>query len=203
MIGVDFDNTIVCYDELFHCVACEQGLIPAELTATKRHVRDFLRQCGKEDAWTEMQGYVYGARMGDAVPFPGVLTFFTHCREQRVPVCIVSHKTCYPFRGPRYDLHQSAQDWLAHHGFYDPNQVGLSTDGVHFEPTKQGKLDRIAEIGCSHFIDDLPEFLTTLGFPSGVFRMLFDPNRCHSSDGRFHRVTSWTEIEHLILDQNT
>jgi len=30
MIGVDFDNTIVCYDALFHRVARERGLAPAE-----------------------------------------------------------------------------------------------------------------------------------------------------------------------------
>ena len=75
-IGVDFDNTIVCYDGLFHRVALEQGLIPASLPANKGGVRDYLRQIGREDDWTAMQGTVYGARMLEASAFPGVLDFF-------------------------------------------------------------------------------------------------------------------------------
>ena len=75
-IGIDFDNTIACYDQLFHRMALEKGLIPADLPEGKSQVRDYLRHGGKEDAWTELQGHVYGARMGEAPPFPGVIEFF-------------------------------------------------------------------------------------------------------------------------------
>jgi hypothetical protein len=34
-----------------------------------------LRALGKEDVWTELQGYVYGARMAEAEAYPGVLDF--------------------------------------------------------------------------------------------------------------------------------
>jgi len=27
-IGVDFDNTVICYDKVFHAAAVEKGLIP-------------------------------------------------------------------------------------------------------------------------------------------------------------------------------
>ena len=52
VIGVDFDNTIVCYDDLFHRIAVEQGLVPARLEPRKNEVRDFLRNAGQEAAWT-------------------------------------------------------------------------------------------------------------------------------------------------------
>ncbi|MBI2360879.1 MAG: hypothetical protein HYV04_18575 [Deltaproteobacteria bacterium] len=81
-IGIDFDNTIVCYDQMFHRIALERGLIPASLPATKGHVRDMLRRMGREEEWTEMQGQVYGKRLHEAEPFPGVLEFFTLCRER-------------------------------------------------------------------------------------------------------------------------
>ncbi len=73
LVGVDFDNTIVCYDRLFHKAALEKGLIPPELPASKGQVRDYMRANGAEDAWTELQGYVYGPRMLDAAPFAGTL----------------------------------------------------------------------------------------------------------------------------------
>ena len=66
-IGVDFDNTIVSYDKVFHKVALEQSLIKSNLNISKIAVRDYLREQGQNNIWTELQGYVYGERMLDAV----------------------------------------------------------------------------------------------------------------------------------------
>ena len=203
LIGVDFDNTIVCYDQVFHQVAVEQGLIPLEVPVSKGEVRDYLRQCGREDDWTELQGYVYGARMQDAIPFPGVLECLAHFVKHGIMVCIISHKTRYPYMGPKYDLHQAAQQWLEQQGFFDQAQIGLSSDQVFFELTKQEKLESIAKVGCTHFIDDLPEFLAEPGFPAGVERILFDPNENHSTGHRFHRITSWMEIKKIIIPERS
>jgi hypothetical protein len=194
LVGVDFDNTIVCYDQLFHCVAVERGLIMPEVPASKGRVRDHLRQCGQEDVWTALQGYVYGARMQEAHPFPGVREFFMRCKERGLPVCIISHKTRYPFQGPAYDLHQAAHAWLESQGFYDPSRIGLAPQQVYFELTKHAKLARIAQIGCSHFIDDLPEFLAEPAFPATVVRILFDPNADHTADDLFSHARSWADI---------
>lgn len=198
IIGVDFDNTIVCYDDLFHKVAVEQGLIPVQVPASKGAVRDYLRECGQEDDWTEMQGYVYGARMQEAAPFPGVIEFFTLCRRKRIKVFIISHKTRYPYRGHRYDLHQAAQNWLELYGFNDPQRLGLTSEQIYFELTKQEKIDRIAGVGCSHFIDDLPEFLGEASFPRGVERVLFDPKNEYPDVQDFQRKSSWREIMELF-----
>ena len=199
LIGADFDNTIVCYDQVFHQVALEQGLIPSEVPVSKGEVRDYLRQCGREDNWTELQGYVYGVRMQDATPFPGVLECLARFVKHGITVCIISHKTRYPYMGPRYDLHQAAQQWLEQQGFFDAARIGLSPDRVFFELTKQEKLERIAKVGCTHFIDDLPEFLVEPGFPAGVERILFDPNGNHPTGHRFQRITSWMGIEEIIM----
>jgi len=203
LIGVDFDNTIVCYDALFYRIALQRGLIPPELPAGKDPVRHCLRQLGKEDAWTELQGYVYGVAIKDAPPFDFVLDFFRRCRRRSVEVRIISHKTRWPFRGPRFDLHEAAKQWLSKHGFFDPAGGGLSAEQVCFEVTREGKLDRIGRVGCSHFIDDLPEFLAEPGFPEGVERILFDPNRRHAETDSVRRGVSWKEIDRLIGSPDT
>src|SRR6185437_11131914 len=38
-IGIDFDNTIACYDGVFHAAALERGLIPKDLARDKNSVR--------------------------------------------------------------------------------------------------------------------------------------------------------------------
>ena len=191
MIGVDFDNTIVCYDDVFVRLAVELGLVPPEVATSKTAIRDHLRAAGQEDRWTELQGTIYGPRMPDAPPFPGVLEFFQTCRAAGVPLAIVSHRTRFPYLGERHDLHAAARDWLANHGFHDPAGIGLPTDRVFFEETKEAKLARIADVGCTHFIDDLPELLAHPLFPRDVRRILFDPHGEHALIAEIDALSSW------------
>ena len=44
LLGIDFDNTLVNYDNLFHKVAVEKGLIKYSLPANKIAIRDYLRE---------------------------------------------------------------------------------------------------------------------------------------------------------------
>lgn len=199
IIGVDFDNTIVSYDALFHRLAVERGLIPADVPASKEQVRNFLRNAGREDDWTELQGYVYGARMADAAAFPGVRNFFARCSQAEQPVYIISHKTRTPFRGPAYDLHQAAHGWLAQQGFFTPNGIGLPPERVFFETTLASKLARIRQLGCTHFIDDLPELLAEPDFPATAQPILFDPNQHHDGESRFQRVTHWRMLDESLF----
>lgn len=199
LIGVDFDNTIVRYDGVFHQVAFEQGLIPVELERSKDAVRDYLRAQGLEETWIEMQGYVYGARINEAMPFEGAPDFFHRCKEIGVDVCIISHKTRNPYAGPKYDLHQATRGWLKQYGFLEGGAIGLPTDRIFLELTKEDKLRRIAQTGCTHFIDDLPEFLSHPDFPEGVERILFDPAGRWTTEDRFQRARSWSEMESTLL----
>ena len=199
MIGIDFDNTIVCYDDVFARVAVELGLVPPEVATSKTAIRDHLRAAGQEDRWTELQGTIYGPRMPDAPPFPGVLEFFQACRAAGVPVAIVSHRTRFPYLGERHDLHAAARDWLARHGFHDPAGIGLPIDRVFFEETKEAKLARIADVGCTHFIDDLPELLSHPLFPANVQRILFDPRDEHAPLQDVNPANSWGQLASLPL----
>lgn len=199
LIGVDFDNTIVSYDALFHRIARERGLIPAALPVNKTAVRDHLRSIGAEAAWTEMQGEVYGSRMSEAEPFPGVREFFQACRERGLRIVIVSHKTRHPFRGPAHDLHAAARAWLEQQGFFDPTWIGLQASDVFFELTKAEKIGRIAVCGVTHFIDDLPEIFADATFPAGVRRFLFDPHGQAPTCPALESVWNWQELTDRLL----
>ncbi len=195
-IGIDFDNTIVCYDGVFHRVAAAQGLIPAHVPATKSGVRDFLRGQDREDDWTRLQGTVYGPCMAEAQPFPGVLRFLNWCSGQGWDVAVISHRTRHPYAGPKHDLHAAAESWLADKGFFA--RTGLCRQQTWFEETKAAKLGRIGREGCGLFIDDLPEFLREPSFPAGVRRVLFDPNDSHPGATDLIRLTRWDAAPHVL-----
>jgi hypothetical protein len=199
LLGIDLDNTVVCYDGLFHATAVEWGLAPAAAIETKEALRDRLRGEGQEERWTELQGYVYGPGMARAEPFPGVLEFLSDCVRGGVPVAIISHRTRQPYVGPPHDLHAHAREWLSRRGVTDPAMVGLAPSDVHLEETKQSKLRRIAACRCTRFIDDLPEFLTDPGFPAGVEPVVFDPEGSKATAWRgLQRLTSWHDARSWI-----
>jgi FMN phosphatase YigB (HAD superfamily) len=198
-IGLDFDNTIVSYDALFHKVALEGAWIPAEVPVSKVSVRDYLRGIGKESVWTEMQGYVYGARMDEAAAYPGVVETLVWAREQEIPVSIVSHKTRHPFLGKQYDLHAAARHWIDLH-LTDAQGPLVDADQVYFELTKESKVQQIAQIGCTVYVDDLPEILLAPGFPEGAQKILFDPDHHHQSQ-TISRATHWSDVRNRLEAQ--
>ncbi|MFL6244848.1 MAG: phosphotransferase [Thermoanaerobaculia bacterium] len=191
-IGIDFDNTLVDYDRLFHKVACEWKAIDEQTPPTKLAVRTALREAGQEQRWTEMQGYVYGARMDEAAPYPGALDFLRRANDAGHVVAIISHKTLHPFAGPAYDLHAAARAWIERHLVHEGKPL-VPRERVFFELTKEAKLARIADFGCDLFIDDLPELLLDESFPTSVTtRVLFDPDRRHSSHA-LSLLHDWSE----------
>ena len=192
-IGIDFDNTIVSYDALFYKVAVNQTLVPADLPKSKLAVRDYLRKIDNEPAWTELQGYVYGTKMGDAKAYPLVIEFVKFARDKDISIAIVSHKTKYPFIGPKYDLHESARCWIAN-TLMDGDISLIEPDNVFFELTKEDKIARIADIECDYFIDDLPEILRMPGFPKNLKRILFDPEQIYKTDRLYTKLGSWRDI---------
>jgi hypothetical protein len=199
-LGVDFDNTIACYNTAFHRAAVSRGLLPETPGLSKSQVRDTLRKQGREEDWIALQGYVYGPGMKEVETFPGVAECLRSLGRAGVEVFVISHKTRRPFRGPAWDLHEAAHGWLEQQGFFDPQRIGLERRRVFFELTLGEKLARIAEQRCTHFLDDLPEVLGEAGFPAGTTKFLFDPEDAYPGEPHV-RVRSWAELATCMRGQ--
>lgn len=193
-IGIDFDNTIACYDGVFHTAALERGLIPAGLGRDKNSVRDHLNAKGRNDDFTELQGYVYGARMDLVAPYPGFAEFVAAARGLGHELFVVSHKTQHPILGPRHDMHAAARGFLVRHGLVGTLASQIHPANIYFELTKDAKVARAAALRCDIFVDDLPEILAMTGFPDGMRRILFDPEEQFGESYDVQRHTSWAAI---------
>jgi hypothetical protein len=194
-IGIDFDNTIACYDGVFHQAALERGLIPFDLARDKNSVRDHLNGSGRKDDFTELQGYVYGARMELVSPYPGFAEFIGAARKAGHDLFVVSHKTQHPILGPKHDMHAAARFFLAGRGLTGVQPHQIEPENVFFELTKGEKVARAHDLACDVFIDDLPEILRLEGFPPRMRKILFDPENGFAGEaGAFDRHISWAAI---------
>ena len=96
---------------------------------------------------------------------------------------IVSHKTKYPYNGPKYNLHESATRWLKKNNFFDPLGLKFNRNDVFFEISKSNKIHRIHELKCTHFIDDLPEILDMID--SNCSKILYNPFNKEVKNNKF------------------
>ena len=191
-VGVDFDNTIVCYDEAIAVLAEKMFDLPTEVSRTKLGIRDYLRCTGQEEAWTRFQGELYGPGMAYASPFPEVVSTLRDLEQAGHQFVVISHRTRFPYLGERYDLHQFANDWLQAH-------LSRVLSSVAFHETKSDKISDIGRVGCDFFLDDLPEILSDSQFPQSTRGILFSPT---GERGVWPgaSIASWVELKSVVSD---
>jgi hypothetical protein len=199
-IGIDFDNTIAGYDDVFVDLARRAGLVDDSFRGGKQALREALRQrAGGELVWQRLQGRVYGAGMASAKLIGGVDAFLRYCRSAGENVFIISHKTEYGHGDPQgTNLRQAAFAWMTSQGFFADSGYGLLRENVFFEATRGEKLARIAALQCDVFIDDLVEVLSEPTFPAGVRRILFAQRR-NGDDKELVHCSTWEEIYEAVF----
>jgi len=203
-IGIDFDNTLIGYDEVFVTAGKARKLLEEGFVGTKQQVRDSIRLLPDgEISWQQLQGFVYGKGVSGAVIFDGVADFLRRCRRQNAEVFIVSHKTEYGHYDPlRINLRQAAVEWMETRGFFCDKQFGIPRQNVYFGSTRSEKLKLVAQIGCTHFIDDLEEVLIDPEFPPGIRRILFSPQASASPEDRFVVCPTWGHVAEAVFDDD-
>lgn len=201
LIGLDFDNTIVCYDRAIATLADELLDLPVDLPRTKLGLRDHLRAAGREAEWTAFQGTLYGPGMRHAEPFEGAVQTLQELAADGHQLVIVSHRSLRPYAGPPYDLHAAARGWVVDRlqsvGLFGED-AGGSTSPVNFLETREAKVATIAKLGCDVFLDDLPEVLQAPGFPASTVAVLFDPADEVPPPARWHHLRAWAQLPVLL-----
>ena len=199
IIGIDLDNTLICYDELFVTLAIANGIVPANYTGRKRDIRDRIRSLPNGDVdWQRLQAQAYGPAISGAVLAPGALEFIRAARQQAAAVVIVSHKTPFSNLGSEtVNLQDTAREWLHGQRVLAPDAV--LEQNLYFEPTRDAKIARVAQLGCTHFIDDLEEVFDDAAVPVGVERMLFEPPP-QRSPRAYRSYRSFAEIAYEFAD---
>lgn len=188
IIGIDFDNTIVCYDNVYKHIINERLIVPPHIQANKDNVKKYLIDQGSENMWTRLQGEIYGPLMEYAEPYDGVLDFFKLCETLKIETKIISHRTRYPILGNMNNLHEAAKRWLLN------KKIPIKFDKVFFLSTKDEKIRKINSECCDIFIDDLPEIISNKMLKPNIKKILFSNEHME----KYKSLGSWKEITQYI-----
>jgi hypothetical protein len=202
IIGLDFDNTIVCYDKAIVKLSQSIPDLPPSLSRTKLGLRDHLRSTGREAEWTAFQGTLYGPGMELAEPFEGALETLLQLVADRHRLVIISHRSRHPYAGPAHDLHAAARAWVVKRlqslGLFSSTLDDAPT--VNFLETREEKIAMIGKLACDVFVDDLPEVLNDEHFPSQTMPVLFDPAREHIAKANTYPLNDWQHLPKILAD---
>jgi hypothetical protein len=198
-IGLDFDNTIVCYNNAIRLLADKLLDLPTKISRSKLEIRNFLRRAGRENEWTAFQGELYGPGMCYAEPFENSIKKMLELQEADHELIIISHRSQRPYAGPGYDLHAAANDWIENR----LKKVGLFNQPQHKNPvnfleTQTEKIRMINRFNCDAFVDDLPEIFCNQSFPARTRSILFAPENTKQPTHPDFLITNWAELDGVI-----
>lgn len=204
-LGLDLDNTIICYDHVFVNVAKSMNIIPQDYMGSKQSLKQFIFQkfLDGEIIWQQLQGQIYGKYIHEARVYDGFFPFLKKClTKPNMKISIVSHKTIYGHMDPeKINLRKAALDWLT------DNQIigyeNFSSENVFFESSREEKVKKIRDLACTHFVDDLIEVFSENMFPKKIKKFLFSPNgrnyELNLSGMKIERYLTWMEIENALF----
>ena len=196
--GVDFDNTIADYDNLFFNLAFEKKYIPKEKKLGKKEIKEKLIAQGKEEDWRLLQSIAYGSRMIEADLASGFSDFVQKARSLDFNLSIVSHKTCFSnFTNNGVNLRDAALRWMDKHKFFC--SLGFSEDEIFFEDSRLCKIRRIKHLNFSHFVDDLVEIFQNSSWPKNVKFLLLDKSKSCQVE-HINKFSSWHDINNSIFN---
>lgn len=175
-IGIDFDNTLISYDEVFRKAAREKGCPITTGASSKTQLKKFLQSKKSGNLiWSRLQGEIYGERIPEAALSPGALEFIKAAITGGSTIHIISHKTSYASIGEPIDLHQKAKQFIAERILAKLPSGDQGSLHCHFCPTLDEKWRTIQAMNCCWFVDDLDWFLRDERFPKSTRRIHFRP----------------------------
>jgi len=208
-IGIDLDNTILKYDELFYSLAIERSWIDRGCLCDKDAVKEDLAKNmqginQKESRWRQLQAWAYGNQIERALLFEGFDGFVQQVRQFNCELFIVSHKTEFSNFDPSVPLRSNAIDTLSKRGFFKPiseGGLGFGEKDVFFASSLDEKIYKIRELNLTHFIDDLPKVIFHPEFPNKTKRILFASGSNEDQKGVL-TFRTWKDIKEYFCLSN-
>ena len=86
------------------------------------------------EEFTELQGLIYGKEILRAKPMQGVIDAMSRNKSMKIDLIIISHKTRFPYKGEKIDLHKAAMNWLNKNNILEENMTGLTESKYSSKP---------------------------------------------------------------------
>ncbi len=190
-IGIDFDNTIACYDKAFYKIGIKYGLLNENFHSfSKEDIKKFLYQQDSTGfLWEKLQGIIYGKEIKHATVFKGFKSFIKQAPPE-FNFFIISHKTIYAHHDDKKTLlREAATHWLERKRLF--NEGLIKRKNIFFASNLEEKILLINNLKIDIFIDDLTTVLLHPLLEAKIRKILFRGE----PDFLLEQYNSWEQIK--------
>jgi hypothetical protein len=198
VLGIDLDNTIAIYDQVFIKYAYQ--IFGISHLNGKEEIANYLRNNDRKKDWTYLQGEVYGRYMQEAKVADYFIETISDRKLDSLKFEIVSHRTQLPSSGAKYNMHKIAKLWLEENLFLPLKNINDRDINVYFFESLDEKVQFIKERNYIAFIDDLIDVLLSPGFPKDTQRILYKSKDLSCEDIKIgiHGMSSWNNLMKIL-----
>jgi len=199
-IGIDFDNTIANYDNVFKKTSAKYKLINHLWVGNKKQLKkEIIKKTKNEEVWKKIQGKVYGKYMHLSKLNLDFDNFLLRSRLKGIDVFIVSHKTIYGhYDKEKILLRKVAMKWMHNQRFFNKHFYGLDSKNIFFEKSIQDKIKRINKLKLDYFVDDLNLILTHKLFSKKTKKILYGNEKKLRPSSKYIVLNNWLGISNHI-----
>ena len=208
-IGIDFDNTIAIYDNIFLSFLKKFNFDNAINTNPKEQLKNILfKSPNGLNQWNKIQGEVYGKKVQKAKLAIGFSNFIKLSNHFKSEIFIVSHKTKYGHLDQsKVNLRERAILWMNKNSFFDVNEFALKKSNIFFCSTRKEKISKIKSLKLNFFIDDLYVVLNEIKNFNKIKKIHYTRYEINNFNSQIKKINNWDYISDYIfkisdLDKN-
>ena len=185
IIGIDLDNTIIDHSSNFIVTAEKFGLVKKDFinlcqNFPKTSIKEILKkniisQKNGRKQWEFLQGQVYGNYLKNSKVFIDFYKFLVLCKINSYRVYIISHKSKFAHQDPKKNLIRKSSKIFLKKNYIFNNFFGIDEQNIFFCDSVNKKIEKINQLNCNYFIDDLPKIFNKKKFPKKTKQILFSP----------------------------
>tara|TARA_X000000950_G_scaffold289425_1_gene413265 strand:+ start:7708 stop:9231 length:1524 start_codon:yes stop_codon:yes gene_type:complete len=196
-LGIDLDNTIICYDDLLYKLAKKKfsKIKINKNKNTKKKIKTEIINNYNNREWTKLQGLIYGKELVKASLFKDFYKTVNYLKDH-YEIFVVSHKTKYPAIGKKIDLRKASKKFLCKNKISYCKDELIKNKNIFFANSKKEKINIIRKKKLDIFIDDLNEILRCL--PKDVKKIHFSKKKINYLN--FHK---WQQIKNYLISKKS
>ena len=203
IVGIDLDNTIINYDKTFFKIALNKKLINKNNKFSKEILKEKIIKRKGIEQWKAIQGVAYGENINDSSIMDFFYDFIVLSKIRKIKIYIISHKTKFGhYDKKKIQLREKAILFLISKKIINSNISKIKKSDIFFCNTLEEKINKIKQLKCDYFIDDLFKVVNNKNFPKKTTPIYFNRNQVEiKKSNKIINVNSWSEIiNHFYKD---
>ena len=205
-IGIDFDNTIAIYDDLFNLENKKYNFTGNKKSNPKETLKkNLLKSKNGLFLWNKFQGSLYGGKIKYAKIASGLKLFLIIAQYFKYEIFIISHKTEYGhYDKNKINLRTEALKWLRQNNFFVKKNLLIKKKNIFFCNSQEDKIQKINSLNLDYFVDDLPVILKHKEIKYNIKKIFYNRFDSKIKDKNIQKFSNWADISNFIfnLDEN-